>query len=111
MKILIHLVLSTIAVLISAYLIPGVVVSGFTAALLVAIVLGVLNAFLRPILIVLTLPVTVLTFGLFALVINTLMIMLASAIVPGFAVASFGTAFLFGIVLSLVSAFMKMIGE
>lgn len=111
MKILIHLVLSTIAVLISAYLIPGVVVSGFTAALLVAIVLGVLNAFLRPILIVLTLPVTVLTFGLFALVINTLMIMLASAIVPGFAVESFGTAFLFGIVLSLVSAFMKMIGE
>ncbi len=109
MKTLFHLLLSTLAVLVSAYLIPGVVVEGVWPAFVVAVVLGILNISVRPVLLFLTLPVTVLTFGLFALVVNTLMILLASALVPGFEVSSFVTAFLFGIVLSLVSAFVKML--
>lgn len=91
--------------MVAAYVIPGVVVSGLVAALVVAIVLGVLNTFLKPILIVLTLPLNVVTLGLFTLVINTLLVMLAGAIVPGFDPGSFFAAFLFGIVLSLINMF------
>ena len=109
MKALTHLVLSSLAVLVAAYLIPGVTVDGLAAAVVVAIVLGIFNAFLRPVLIFLTLPITVLTFGLFALIINTLLILLAAAIVPGFHVASFTAAFVFGIVLFFVNTFVKLI--
>ena len=106
MKLIIHLLVSTLAVLIAAYIIPGVVVAGFWNALVLAVVLGVLNTVLRPILIFLTLPLTILTLGLFTLVINTLLILLASYLVPGFIVTSFLQAFLFSIVLSLVGSFM-----
>lgn len=103
MKILIHLLVSTLAILISAYILPGVHVTGIFAALVLAIVLGIINTFLRPILIFLTLPITVLSLGIFILFINAFLIILASHIVPGFFVASFGSAFLFGIVLAIIS--------
>lgn len=106
MKLIIHLLVSTLAVLIAAYIIPGVGVAGFWNALVLAVVLGVLNTVLRPILIFLTLPLTILTLGLFTLVINTILILLASYLVPGFIVTSFLQAFLFSIVLSLVGSFM-----
>jgi putative membrane protein len=109
MKTLIHLFLSTVAVFVSAYVIPTVSVANVWTAFVVAIVLGILNMFLRPILIFLTLPISVVTLGLFVLVINTVMIMIAAAIVPGFDVGSFWAAFLFGVVLFLVSSFMQMI--
>jgi putative membrane protein len=106
MKLVVHLLVSTLAVLIAAYVIPGVVIFGFWNAIVLAIVLGIFNAILRPILIFFTLPLTILTFGLFTLVINTLLIMLAARIVPGFIVASFFQAFLFGIALFFINSFM-----
>jgi len=107
MKTLINWVVSALAILITAYLLPGVTLDGFVAALIVAVVLGAINAFVRPILVVLTLPITIMTLGLFVLVINALLVLLASSIVPGFAVASFWWALAFGIVLAIVSAVLE----
>ena len=106
MKILIHWFIAALAILISAYILPGVHVTGLLAALVLAVVLGAINAFLRPLLVILTLPISIVTLGLFALVINGLLIVLASYIVPGFAVDGFGWAFLFGIVLAIVSSIL-----
>lgn len=108
MKTIIHWVVSTLAILIAAYILPGVHVSGLLAALVLAVVLGAINAILRPILVFLTLPITILTLGLFVLVINGFLIMLASYIVPGFAVDSFWWALVFGIVLAIVSWVLGM---
>ena len=108
MKTIIHWVVSTLAILITAYILPGVHVNGLLAAFVLAIVLGAINAILRPILIFLTLPLTVLTLGLFTLVINGVLVMLASYIVPGFVVVNFWWALLFGIVLSIISWALQM---
>ena len=94
---------SAFAVLITSYLLPGVRVSGFFAALMTALVLGLINAVIKPILLLLTLPLNILTLGLFTLVINALLIMLTSAIVPGFAVAGFWWALLFSLVLAVIN--------
>jgi putative membrane protein len=104
MKIIIHWLLNTVAVLIAAYVLPGVTVSNFITALIVAVVIAVLNAFIRPILLVLTLPINIVTLGLFTLVINAFLIMGASALVNGFTVAGFWSALLFSLVLALVGA-------
>lgn len=103
MNILVHWLLATSALIVSAFLIPGVHVESLLSALAAAVVLGFLNIFIKPILIILTLPVTVLTLGLFTLVINALLILLASAVVPGFRVDGFWWAVLFSIVLALVN--------
>ncbi len=108
MKTLIHFVVSAVAILITAYILPGVHIDGALAAVILAVVLGVINTFLRPILIILTLPISILTLGLFVLVINGLLIMLASSIVPGFAVDGFLWALVFGIVLAAVSYVLEM---
>lgn len=104
MEIIISLILSTIAVFVTAYLLPGVHLSGWGAALVLAVVLGVINAFIRPILLILTLPINILTLGLFTLVIIALCVLLASMVVPGFHVDSFWWAMAFGVVLALISA-------
>jgi putative membrane protein len=103
MGILLHWLVSGLAVIITAYLLPGVRVTGFFAALVTALILGLINAFIRPLLILLTLPLNILTLGLFTLVINALLIMLAATIVPGFAVQGFWWALLFGVVLAIVN--------
>lgn len=108
MKTLIHFIVSTLAILITAYLLPGVHVTGLLAALVLAVVLGAINVILRPILIFLTLPLTIITLGLFVLFINGFLVMLASYIVPGFKVDSFWWAFLFGIVLAIVNWVLQM---
>jgi len=108
MKTLMHFIISALAILIAAYLLPGVEISGFLTAFVLAVVFGLINAFLRPLLVLLTLPLTVITFGLFALILNALLILLASAIVPGFTIASFWWAFLFGIVLALVNYILEV---
>jgi putative membrane protein len=101
---LIHLIVTMIAILIISYLFPRVIkVDGFLAALITAFVLGIINAILRPILVILTLPVTILTLGLFLLVINGLLLWLAAAIVPGFRVNGFWGAVLGSILISIVS--------
>lgn len=109
MKILIRLIVSVLAIGIAAYIIPGISIAGVVPAVVLAVVLGVINTFIRPILMVLTLPLSVMTLGLFALVLNTLLIMLAAAIVPGVTVSGFLSALLFGIVLALVTALLKKV--
>ena len=106
MPILISWIISSLVILASAYLLPGVSVSGFIAALSAALVLGLANAILKPILVLLTLPINFLSMGLFTLVINAGLVLLTAYIVPGFAVASFLWALLLGLILSLVSAIM-----
>ncbi len=102
MNTLIILLLNSLAVLLASYFVPGVVVTGFTSAVLVSLVLGVLNVFVKPILVFITLPINILTLGLFTLVINTFLIMIVSSVVPGFAVSDFLHALLFSLVLSIV---------
>jgi len=98
-----HWIVGAIAIGISAYLIPGVSVT-LLGALLLAVVLGIINAFIRPVISLLTLPLTIVTLGLFSLVINALMVLLADIVVPGFDVNGFWNALIFAIVLSLVNA-------
>jgi putative membrane protein len=106
---LIRWVLYTVAILISAYLLPGVSVRGFWAAVVTALVLGLINAILKPLLILLTLPITLLTLGLFTFVINALLVMLTSAIVPGFDVRNFWWALLFSLILSIIHFIFKRV--
>jgi len=108
MNLIIRLVVSTLAVLVAAHLIPGVGVASFTTAVVVAIVLGILNTFLKPVLQILALPITILTLGLFYFVINVLIIYLAAYLVSGFSVDGFIAALLFGFVVSIVSAILGM---
>ncbi|MDO3379917.1 phage holin family protein [Geoalkalibacter halelectricus] len=93
----------TAAILAAAYLLRGIEVAGFGSALLAAAILGFLNAFFRPILFLLTLPITILTLGLFTFVINALLLLMVSGVITGFHVAGFGWALLGSLVISLVS--------
>lgn len=93
----------TLAVLAAAYLLEGIAVSGFGAALAAAAILGILNAFLRPLLILLTLPINILSLGLFTFVINALLLKLVAVVIPGFDVQSFWVALVGALVISLVS--------
>lgn len=108
MKIIINWLVSALAIIVTAYVLPGVHLNGFLAALVLAVVLGAINLILRPILVVLTLPISIITLGLFVLVINALLIMLATHIVPGFYVDSFWWALLFGIVLAIVNWILQL---
>lgn len=104
MSLVINWVISGLAVVISAYLLPGVTLSGgFKAALLTALVLGLINAIIKPVLSLLTLPLTVMTLGLSSLVINALLILLVTKVVPGFQVQGFLWAIAFSIVLTVVN--------
>jgi len=101
MKLLIRVFITALLVMAIAYLMKGVRVDEFTTALTVAVVLGLLNFFVKPILVLLTLPVTFFTLGLFLLVINAVIILICDEFVDGFDVSSFWTAMLFSIILSL----------
>jgi putative membrane protein len=109
MKFIIQLVIVTLAVLISSYILPGVSIEGnnFLTAFVVAAVLSFLNAVVKPIMILLTIPVTIFTFGFFLLVINALMILLAAKIVDGFHVEGFWYALLFSFILSFVTSILE----
>ena len=100
---------SALAIAITAYLLPGVRLSGFLAALITAVVLGLVNAVIKPLLLLLTLPLNIVTLGLFTLVINAVLIMLTSAIVPGFSVSGFWQALLFSLVLVLVNYLLGLV--
>ena len=101
-----HWLVLTLALGIAAYILPGIDVSSPGALIVSALVLGFLNAILKPVLVLLTLPLTVFTLGLFYLVLNAIVLALASVLVPGFTVDSFGWAFLGAIVVSLLSTFL-----
>ena len=112
MKLLLRLLVTAALVLLIANFLTGVHVASFTTAIIVAIVLGLLNLFIKPILVILTLPVTVITLGLFLLVINAIIILLCTNIVRGFAVDSFWTALLFSIILSILQSITyKIVGD
>jgi putative membrane protein len=101
MKILVRWLLLAAALLLVAQVYPGVVVTSFTSALIAAFVLGLFNTLLRPILVLLTLPVTVLTLGLFLFVINALMFFFAASVLKGFSVTGFGAALIGSVLYSL----------
>ena len=98
-----HLVVTAALLVLVANLVPGIQVKGFGSAFLGAIVLGLVNAFVRPLMILLTLPLTILTFGLFLLVVNALVLMLVGALVPGLRVQGFGAALLGSLLLTLLN--------
>jgi len=98
--------LTGLAVMISSYIIPGVLVDSYYVSLIVAVVIALLNIFVKPLLILFTLPINIMTLGLFTFVINTTIILLAAKIVPGFGVSKFWDALLFSILLSLVSSIL-----
>ncbi|MGB3949354.1 MAG: phage holin family protein [Bacteroidia bacterium] len=113
MKFIIQLIISSLAVLISAYFLPGVeiVENNFITALIVASVLAFLNAVVKPIMIILTIPITFITLGFFLLVINALMILLAAKIVDDFRVEGFWWALLFSLILSIVTSLLESLGQ
>lgn len=106
MTMILKLLLNAFVVFLASYILPGVEIESFVTAIIVAIVLGILNVFLKPILVILTLPINILTLGLFTLVINTLLVLLASSIVPGFVVLSFWWALGFSLIVSIISSFL-----
>ena len=101
MYLIIRLLVTAILVTLLANFLRGISVDSFATSIIVAIVLGLLNLFVKPILVLFTLPVTILTFGLFLLVINAILVMLCNSLVDGFSVANFWTALWFSILLSL----------
>ena len=106
MKIIIHVLLSGLAVFVAARLLPGVTVDNFATALVVAVVLGLVNAVLRPVLFILTIPINIMTLGLFTFVIIGGLVELVAFLVPGFRVANFWWALAFALVLWLVNSFL-----
>jgi len=107
MGLILNLLVSGLAVFITAQFLPGVSVDSFIIAILTAIVLGLINMFIKPIINILTLPINLLTLGLISFVVNALMILLASHFVTGFHVNGFIAALLFSIVLSLVNSVLN----
>lgn len=101
---ILRFLLSGLAVLLAGYLLPGVSVEHFGYALLVAVVLSIVNVLVKPVLVILTIPITVLTLGLFLLVINALMILLVDYLTPGFDVDGFWWALAFSLILSLINS-------
>jgi putative membrane protein len=93
----------TVAIMFAAYMIDGIQVTGFFSAFFTAAILGILNAFFRPVLIILTLPINIMTLGLFTFVINALMLMMASGVISGFKISGFWSAISGSLVISMVS--------
>lgn len=106
MNLILKILLSAVAVLVIARFLPGVSIENYTSAIIVAVVLGILRVTVKPILIILTLPVTILTLGLILLVINALIIMLADNLIDGFYVSGFWIALIFSLILSIFQSIL-----
>ena len=111
MKFLIQIIVSALAVIISSLILPGIHIEGILTAVIVAAVLAFLNTILKPVLILLTLPITIFTLGFFLLVINALIILLTANLVPGFTVGGFWSAVLFSLVLTIVTSIFNSLGK
>ncbi len=109
MKFILKLILNALAVLVLAEILPGAAVSNYLSALIVAIVLAILNAIVKPILVILTLPVTIVTLGLFLLVINAAIILLADYFITGFSVRGWFWALIFSVLLSVFQSILHSI--
>lgn len=104
---IIKLLINALAFYITSYIIPGMVIDGWQTLLVIAVVWGVLTVFIKPILLILTLPINIMTLGLFTFVINAILLLIMSSIVPDFHLASFGTALLAAVVLTIVNGFLS----
>lgn len=111
MNFLIKLLVTALAICFAAWILPGVTIANIQSAVIVALVLAFLNAILKPVLIILTIPITVVTLGLFLLVINILIVMLADNIVDGLTVRGWFSALLFSLVVSFVSSVLHSIAK
>ena len=112
MNTLLKILLTALAVIVLANILPGVSVNGYLSAIIVALVISLWNMFVRPLLIFFTLPATIVTFGLFLFVINAIIILLANKLVDGFTVNGFWTALFFSILLSIFrSALFSLLKE
>lgn len=109
MQLLLALVINAVALLATAYIVPGFKVDSFTSALLAGIVLGVVNTFIKPVLSFITLPLTIITLGLFAFVVNALVLFIVAYIVPGLRIDGWLPAILGAIVLSVVSTILSSV--
>jgi putative membrane protein len=105
MNVLLRIIISAVVAFALSYILSGVHIQSFVTALILAVVLGLLNIFVKPLLIILTLPITIFTFGLFLFVINALIILLAAKFVNGFRVDGFWWALLFSLLLSILTSF------
>lgn len=111
MTFLTHWLITALALAVAAYVLPGIHVASWTALAVAALVLGFINAIIRPVLVLITLPITILTLGLFYLVVNGLAFALAAAIVPGFDIDSFGWAVLGALVVGFASWFVGAVAR
>ncbi len=106
MNLIIRLIILIIAVYVASYIIPGIKIDSSQTLIVVSIVLGIINAFVKPVLVLLTFPLTVITLGIFLLILNGLLVILVGTIVPGFHVGGLFSAILFSIVVSLTSSLL-----
>jgi putative membrane protein len=108
---IVKLLINALAIFLTARVVPGVELGGLGSALIVALVLGFINAVIRPALLLLTLPINFITLGLFTFVVNALLILLASYLVDSFHIPSFWTALLFSVILSVISSILTWIAK
>ncbi len=109
MKLLINLLVNAIAVFVASQILPGVHVNSFITALLVALILGVLNLLVKPVLYILTLPINLLTFGLFSFILNGVIVLLTSFFVKGFTVDNLIWGIIFSVIISIISSLLHKI--
>ncbi|MEX2594262.1 MAG: phage holin family protein [Anditalea sp.] len=106
--IILQIIISGLAVILAAYILPGISVEDFFTGIVIAALLALLNITIKPVLIFLTIPITLVTLGLFLLVINALMVIIAAEIVPGFVVEGFLWAVLFSLILSIINSLLSV---
>jgi len=111
MRVIIKLAINVFALFVVAYLVPGFILTGLWPAIVAAIVIGVVNTFIKPILQIIALPISLITLGISAFLINVALLYLVSFIVPGFRIANFMTAIIASVVLSLVSWFLQKLAS
>lgn len=111
MSLIIRWVINALALLIVSRILPGIHVTGFGAALIAVVIIGLVNALVKPILVILTLPLTIVTLGIFLIILNALMLWIAGNITPDFRVEGFGTAILGSILLSIVSTILHKLAN
>lgn len=107
MGLLVRWLVLTVAIILASYLLEGIYLSGFSSAFFAAALLGILNALFRPVILILTLPINILTLGLFTFVINALMLKMVSGVIPGFEVHGFWTAVFGALIISVVSGLLN----
>jgi putative membrane protein len=108
MNFIIKILLSSFSVILASWILNGVVIRDYLTAVVVALVMAILNMILKPILVILTIPVTIFTFGFFLLVINALIAMIAGSLVPGFIIAGFWSAFWFSLIVSIINYLINL---